>query len=185
MFRIEVYGLWSRDFMPSLAKAVATFLAIDPEQGRAELEKIREKKFLVWESEDMGKTLEFAESLMEFGAYVSVDQIGPLTEEQFQKEIINDLSDDLTGWVVVLDESEQKVKKIIDPEYLAKIRFGNPEMNDAVGEAMMWRGAAPINKNAEQELEERMKTWRNAWGQRIRAAIARKIALKKREGENS
>lgn len=183
MFRIEVYGLWSKDFMPSLARALADFLQVEPEEARAQLEQIGEKGSLSWESSSMKETLLLTEALMEFGAYVSVDQVGPLSEEQYQAEIIDDLSDDLAGWVVVLDKTEQHVKKIIDPEYLAKIRFGNVRMNDGVGEAMMFRGAAPVSKTVEEDLEARMKSWRTAWGQRIRAAIARKIALKKKQEE--
>ncbi len=171
--------------MSSLSRAVADILEIAPEAARAKIEQVANRQVVTWEIESMHKTSLLCEALMEFGAYVSVEQVGPLTEAQYNAEIIKDLSPDLTGWVVVLDAQEEHVKKIIDPKYLAKLRFGNARMQDGVGEEMMWRGAAPISKVVEEDLEARMKAWRKAWGQRIRTAIARKIALRKKEEEEA
>ena len=186
MFKIEVHGLWSRDFMPSLSKVVANFLEIEAEEAKNMVDLVTDKQTLHLECDSMGKTLNLVEDLMEFGAYVSVEQVGPISEDKFKEEVIDDLAPDLTGWVVRLDKKEEKVVKIIDPVYLAKVRFGNAAITDSIGEEMMWRGAAPINQKVEEDLEERMKAWRTAWGMRIRAAIARKIALRKKEsGENS
>ncbi len=184
MFKIEVYGLWSRDFMPSLSRVVATFLKIEPEQAKEEIYKALEKGVLRLESQNMGEALNLVEGLMEFGAYVNVEQTGPISETGFQNDIVEALAPELTGWFIKLDKEEKHVEKIIDPTQLAKIRFVNQTVNDRVGEEMMWRGASPINQQIEEDLEVRMKEWRTAWGKRIRAAIARKIALKKKESPN-
>ncbi len=183
MFRVSVYGLWSRDFMSSLSRVLAELFDTSLEAARAKVEQVTSGEVITWENLNMKKAVLLAEGLMEYGAYVGVEQTGPLSEEQYTAEIIEDLSPDLTGWVVVLDKTEEHVQKIIDPKYLVKLRFGNERMQDRIGEALMWRGAAPISKIVEEDLEAKMKAWREAWGQRIRAAIARKIALRKKEEE--
>jgi|GEM_PF-5345863 len=179
MFKITVYGLWSTDFLKALSKVIAGGLNIERNQAKVRLEGVSEGQPLVFQIEKMKEARILAEELMECGAYLSVDQIAPFSEEQMKAEILEELSPDLTGWMVVLDKTETEVRKLIDPRYLAKIRFVSPQVTDQVGEEMMWRGASPISAEIEAQIEAKMKAWRKAWGQRIRAAIARKIALRK------
>ena len=61
MFAVEVHGLWSRDFMTSLSKVVASFLEIEPEEAKSKIAKILDRESLYLYPQTLGQTTELVE----------------------------------------------------------------------------------------------------------------------------
>lgn len=181
MFKIDIHALWSYDFMGSLARVLTEFLDMHPEEAKQMVSDLKEGTPQVMFLESFSTTTLLTQELLQLGMYISVTQVKQLSEAQFVMEITELMGEDLGGWLVLLDEKEEHVVKIIDAKGLMMLAFETQGIMDAIGEEVLQRGAAPIGQSTFQDIEARYMVWRNAWRDRIRAAIARK--MKAREGQ--
>lgn len=177
MFRINLMALWTTDYLTSLGRVLADTKGLNPEEAQALVLEVVGGERISMEVATIREANVLAENLLQYGAYVNVSQIGPVTFENLWVEYKEALGEDLSGWFVLLNASEEHVRKIIDPETLGMLSLEGQELQDRLGEEILMRGASPISREDFEKLENQAKEWRKQWGKRIQHAIARKKAL--------
>lgn len=186
MFRIDLHALWSYDFLPSLNHLFVESMGMEMEEAKALVEGVKEGRPRSLFMDSHTQTTLLAQELLQLGMFISVTQIGRITDDHMVEELKELMGEDLSGWLVLLDEEEEHVLKIVESRGLMMLGFESQYVKDAVGEEILQRGGAPINQKTFEDIEARYMVWRNAWIERIRAAIARKKrAREEAEGKNA
>lgn len=171
-------ALWSTDYLVSLERVLARALQLKVEETRQMVWDLREGKRMSLQVESVAEANFLAENFLQLGAYVQVSQTGAFTVDRIFNEIVDSLGGDASGWMVLLDEEEERVRRIIHAGSMAYLVLEGQELRDRLGEELLLRGASPISKRDFRLLEERVAAWKAGWSSRIRNAIARKAALK-------
>ena len=152
MFRIVLYALWSKDYLASLTKVIAEGKGCSLDEARAELAGIGFRKPLEIIATRSGKAYELCTNLMQFGGFVEIFQIGPVTDEGMAADFVDMLDGDMRGWWVHVD-AEGCAVRMIESNTQGQLRFEQEAVTHSVGMEMLARGAEAIDSARMADLE--------------------------------
>jgi hypothetical protein len=146
MFRIVLYALWSKDYLSSLTKVIADAKGCGLEVARHELAGIGYRNPLEIIVSRSGKAYELCTNLLQFGGFVEIYQIGPVTDEGISEDFKHLLDADMRGWLVHVN-GEGRVQRFVETNTQGQLRFEQDEVTHAVGLELLARGAETIDDN--------------------------------------
>jgi hypothetical protein len=156
MFKILIHALWSKDYMTPLMKVLMEVFSLNTEQAYRKIREI-EKGNRVHFQVDTLKQAEFlATELLQFGCYIEVTQVGPLTDEAFIEDIRDFFDEDMSALRVVYDK-QGHVAKIMEEQGHSYIGIERQAVRDFVGEEMIRLGASRLEDEDWPELKARLE----------------------------
>jgi hypothetical protein len=186
MFRIQMHALWSQDYIAPLARMLARVCECSLEEAEQMVSDLSSQKTLVLESPTPAEANFLARDLLQFGVFVEVEQIGPITPEAMRYDAVKSLPKSLVGWYVQVDEKSGNATQLIEQDSLATLRYEYPEVTEELGQEMLSRGAIPIDGERMSELDriiDRIRPQYVTWEKEFMAERIRKIKQQRQMGQ--
>ncbi|MEM6269264.1 MAG: hypothetical protein AAF998_07480 [Bacteroidota bacterium] len=177
MFRLQLHSLWSQDYVVPLARMLAIVMDCSLEAATAHVAGLASQTKLVLDAPTPSEANFLARDLLQFGVFVEVEQIGPVTEEAMRYDAIKSLPKSMTGWYVHVDERHGKVVQLIERDSLTILRYEMGQITLDLGEEMLRRGAIPIDAERMSELDKLMDNLRPSYVTWEKEYMAERIRL--------
>jgi hypothetical protein len=156
MFRIQINGLWSRDYVTPLARVLCDTIPCSLEDAIVRIRELADGKRLSVNIATIGKANAVACDMLQYGCYIEVDQVAPLTDEAMIADFEDWFDPELSAFDVVYDATG-KVSKIIDERAFAYMRIESQVVTNYVGKELLKRGAQQLDEFEWPEVQKRLK----------------------------
>ncbi len=156
MFKIMLNAMWSKDYLPSLAQVLSDNLHIDQEDAMMRIRALMTGKRMGVMAATVGKAHELACELLQYGCYIEVEQVAPLTDAAMIADLMYWFDEDQSSFRVVTDVAGH-VTKIIEEQGYAYLQMETPGLNDWVGNLLIRHGAQQVDEEDWPALQARLK----------------------------
>lgn len=156
MFKIILNAMWSKDYLPPLARVLSESVPCDLEDAYLMIRELGEGKRQSVVAPTASKAEALACDLLQFGCYTEVEQVAPLTDEILVQDFEDWFREDQGDFSVLYDDKGH-VSKIIEEHSYACLRLETQVVSDWVGEEMVRLGARRLVSTDGPALKERLE----------------------------
>jgi hypothetical protein len=143
MFRIWLNGMWSKDYVQPLAQVLCNNLGCELEAAQERIKDLGGGKRMYVLAESVGKAHELACDLLQYGCYIEIEQVGPLTDAAMIADLHGWFEADQSTFRVVMDMAGH-VAKIIEVQGYGYLHLEAQAVRDWVGEELIRLGAQRV-----------------------------------------
>lgn len=156
MFRIILNAMWSKDYLKQLAIVLSDCLPCTLEEANQHIRDLSTGKRIVLMTPTVGKAEALACDLVQYGCYIEVEQVGPLTDELMLADLREWFDENQQHFRVVYNR-EGHVDKIIEERGYGYLRLESQVVSDWVGEELIRSGATRLEQSDWPALKERLE----------------------------
>ncbi len=157
MFKIMLNGMWSKDYLKSLAEVLSIHVPCDIDEAFVKIRELTQGKRMSVVAHTPSKAHDLACDLLQYGCYTEVEQVGPLTDAAMIADLEGWFDDDQSTFRVVTNAAGQ-VTRIIEEQGYAFLRMETQVLNDWVGEELIRLGAQQVDESDWPALNQRLQT---------------------------
>lgn len=154
MFRIELFALWSRDYLASLARVLASAMGSDRRATRRALEALDARQPLVVTARSLGEANYLAQVFMKLGCYTSVTQLERISDESQIRDFDRMLKEELKEWYVFSEAETGRITHLIEKRTLARLKIESDAVDAWLSRQVRDRGGTEIRQPAFEALSE-------------------------------
>lgn len=144
MFKIKLNAMWSKDYLKQLALVLSDSIPCDLEQANAHIRDLGMGKGFSLIAPTVGKAEAMACDLLQYGCYIEVEQIAPITDAMMLADL-RDWFDEDQRHFRVLYGKDGHVQKIIEERGYGYLRLESQVVGDWVGEELIRLGAERLD----------------------------------------
>ena len=140
MYKIILNAMWSKDYLKQLALVLCECMPCALEEANQHIRDLSLGKRIVLMTTTVSKAEALGCDLVQFGCYLEVEQVGPLTDEMMLADL-KDWFDEDQRHFRVLYGKDGHVQKIIEERGYGFLRLESQVVSDWVGEELIRCGA--------------------------------------------
>jgi hypothetical protein len=186
MFKILLNGMWSKDYLTPLAKVMSDNMGCDLEEASQMIRELGEGKRQSMMAATMRKAEALACDLLQYGCYIEVEQVAPLTDAVLLEDLQEWFDEGQQDFRVLYHENGH-VDKIIEERGYGYLRLESQAVSDWVGEELIRLGAQRLGPGDWPALKQRLEkaiAENEVRRQEIRAERAAEKRLREERGES-
>jgi hypothetical protein len=156
MFKILLNGMWSKDYLTPLGRVLSENVPCDLDQAILMIKELGDGKRQSLIAKNLGKAEALACDLLQFGCYIEVVQVGPLTDEMVLEDLVDWFDEDQQTFRV-LYHADGHVNKIIEEQGYGFLRLESQAVSDWVGAELIRLGAQRLEPEDWPALKQRLE----------------------------
>jgi hypothetical protein len=156
MFKIVLNAMWSKDYLTPLAKVVSETMPCSLEEASVMVRNLSDGRRMSLVANTPAHAEELACDLLQFGCYIEVEQVGPLTDEVMIHDLQNWFADDQDAFSVLYD-TQGHVQRIVEEQGYGILKLESQPVADWVGEELIRLGARKLGPSEASALRKRLE----------------------------
>ncbi|MEM7039679.1 MAG: hypothetical protein AAF570_22085 [Bacteroidota bacterium] len=150
MFRIELFALWSRDFLSALNEVFQEAFECDQDHANELISRISPRNPLAVVANSLQQANFWSMRFLKFGVYAYVRQEGRVTVESLKTDLKSMFYPDHSRWTILKDADSGKTMALIDDRSQVRLTFEEAALTEYVAAEMEERGADVVVEGADE-----------------------------------
>ncbi|MFN8397445.1 MAG: hypothetical protein U0176_22670 [Bacteroidia bacterium] len=156
MFKIVLNAMWSKDYLTPLAKVVSETMPCSLDEATVMVRDLSDGRRMSLIAHTPSQAELLACDLLQFGCYIEVEQVGPLTDEIMIHDLQNWFADGQEAFSVLYD-AQGHVQRIVEEQGYGVLRLESQPVADWVGEELIRLGARKLGASEAPALRKRLE----------------------------
>jgi hypothetical protein len=155
MFKIWLNGMWSKDYVQPLSLVLSANLSCEVAEALEKIKDLGNGKRMTVMATSVGHAHDLACDLLQYGCYIEVEQVGPLTDAGMIADLHDWFREDQSRFSVLMEPSGH-VAKIIEEQGFGYLDLEAQAVRDWVGEELIRLGATRLDASEWPALKKRL-----------------------------
>lgn len=156
MYKIVLNAMWSKDYLEPLARVVSETVPCTLEDAAVMVQDLSDGRRMSLIAPTPSRAEELACDLLQYGCYIEVEQVGPLTDQIMVHDLHNWFADDQDAFSVLYD-AQGHVQRIVEEQGYGVLRLETQPVADWVGEELIRLGAKRLEHTEAAALRKRLE----------------------------